>query len=143
MIAVGLVFIWRSLADLPVGTIQNPGPAVMPLALAVLLTAFALWTLIGNGSRSRDGVEDDQPVAPTPGLGHATLILGAIVVAALALETLGYRLTVLALLLFFLGVVERKRIIPSLAVGFAVSFGSHTLLVHVLKVPLPTGPMGI
>ena len=64
-------------------------------------------------------------------------------VKSFALGPLGYRLTILSLLVFFLGVVERKSIITVLAVSFALSFGSHALLQYVLKVPLPSGPWGL
>ena len=48
LVAVGLFFIWRSLADLPFGTIDNPGPGITPLALAILLVVFALWSMAGS-----------------------------------------------------------------------------------------------
>ncbi len=50
LVAVGLIFIWKSLADLPFGTIDNPGPGIAPLALAVMLVAAALWSI----ARQRD-----------------------------------------------------------------------------------------
>ena len=39
------MFIALSLKDLPLGTMDNPGPAVMPLMLGGLLILFALWSL--------------------------------------------------------------------------------------------------
>jgi len=146
LVAIGAFFIWRSLADLPLGTIDNPGPAVMPLVLAALLVVFALWSLKGGTAGLLDdeaGGEADAAAAEPGALRHAVLVVGAIVVAAMALDTLGYRLTILALLLFFLGLVERKPIIPVLVVSFALAFGSHALFDRVLKISLPSGPFGI
>ena len=134
--AIGAVFIWHSLADLPLGTIDNPGPAAMPLLIAALLVAFALWNLTGLVDPG------DDPAEPG-GMGHAVRVIAAIVVAALALGPLGYRLTILGLLVFFLGLVERKPIVAVLAVSFALAFGSHALFQYVLKVPLPSGPWGL
>ena len=74
---------------------------------------------------------------------HAVLVIAGIAAAALAFGFLGYRLTILGLLLFFLGVVERKPFIVVLLISFGLSFGSHALFVHVLKVPLPSGPWGL
>ncbi|MFL6933840.1 MAG: tripartite tricarboxylate transporter TctB family protein [Xanthobacteraceae bacterium] len=136
LMGMAVVFIWRSVVDLPLGTIDNPGPAAMPLLIAALLALFALWNLTGLVDRG------DNPAGPG-GIGHAVRVIAAIVVAALALGPLGYRLTILSLLVFFLGVVERKSIITVLAVSFALSFGSHALLQYVLKVPLPSGPWGL
>jgi hypothetical protein len=149
LVATGAFFIWRSLADLPLGTIDNPGPGAIPILLAALLIVFALWSLTGG----RSGLLDDETVsesaddaadAAEPGaLRHAMLIVASIIVAAVVLDHLGYRLTILALLLFFLGLVERKPIITVLIVSFALSFGSHALFEHVLKIGLPSGPFGI
>jgi len=144
IVATGLVFIWRSLADLPLGTIDNPGPAAMPLALAVLLVIFALWSLKAESSTLFDQSESPDEAAAEPGARrHAVLVLVAVTVAAIAINALGYRLTMLALLLFFLGAVERKPIVTVLIVSFALSFGSYALFDHLLKVTLPTGPFGI
>ena len=144
--ATGAFFAWRSLADLPLGTIDNPGPAAMPLALACLLVVFALWSLAGDGAGLLDPAaagEPDDTSADDGGMRHAILVIAALLAAALALDRLGYRLTILCLLLFFLALVERKPIVTALIVSVALSFGSHALFVHVLKIPLPSGPMGL
>jgi len=67
----------------------------------------------------------------------------AIEVSTLAFGVIGYRLTVLGLLLFYLGGVERKPLIATLLVSFVIAFGSYALFVHVLKVSLPSGPWGL
>jgi hypothetical protein len=74
---------------------------------------------------------------------HAVAIFAACAFAALGLERLGYRLTILVVLLFLLGVVERKRV--SVTVVFAVAFAVGTFLLFdtLLRVPLPRGPLGI
>jgi len=144
IVGTGLLFIWRSLADLPLGTIDNPGPAAMPLALAILLVVFALWSLTSETSSPFDPGETADDAAAEPGaLRHAILVLVAVTVAAVAINPLGYRLTMLALLLFFLGAVERKPVVTVLIVSFGLSFGSYALFDRLLKVMLPTGPFGI
>src|SRR5262249_19290558 len=144
IVGTGLLFIWRSLADLPLGTIDNPGPAAIPLALAILLVVFALWSLKTGTASLFDSSDAADAAAAEPGaLRHAILVLVAVTAAAVAINPLGYRLTMLALLLFFLGAVERKRIVTVLIVSFALSFGSYALFDHLLKVTLPTGPFRI
>ncbi len=144
LVAVGLLFIWKSLADLPFGTLDNPGPGIAPLALAVLLVAAALWSIARRSTTVADVlVLDDEP-QPEPGaMRHAVFVILGIVAAALAFDVLGYRLTILGLLLFYLGIVERKPLVPVLLVSFGIAFGSYALFVHVLKVSLPTGPWGL
>src|SRR5437762_1083703 len=80
LVAIGTFFIWRSLVDLPLGTIDNPGPGAMPLVLAALLVVFALWSL----KRGTAGLLDDETGEPDaaaaePGaLRHAVFVVGAI-----------------------------------------------------------------
>lgn len=146
LVAVGLFFIWRSLADLPFGTVDNPGPGIMPLALAVLLVACALWSMAGGAPSlvdEADAGDAEAPAADTGAVRHAVFVILGIMAAALAFGVVGYRLTVLGLLLFYLGAVERKPIVVTLLVSIAIAFGSHALFVHVLKVPLPSGPWGL
>jgi hypothetical protein len=145
LVAAGLVVIWRSIADLPFGTIDNPGPGIMPLAFAVLLVVFALWSMAGGAPSLVDGADADaDEVAAEPGAArHAAFVIAGTMAAALAFGFLGYRLTVLGLLLFYLGAVERKPFIAVLLVSFGIAFGSHALFVHVLKVSLPSGSWGL
>jgi hypothetical protein len=69
-------------------------------------------------------------------------ILATCVFAALALERLGYRLTMAAVLGFLVGVVERKGILLSAAFALALALGSFYVFDTVLRVPLPRGPGG-
>lgn len=130
---IGLYALWESRA-LPLGSLRNPGPAYMPIALALAL--LALGALIaatgGAGRRLRD--------AEWAGAGHALAILAACAFAAFALERLGYRVTMAVTLLFLVGVVERRR--AWFAVGFAVLVPALTFYLFdtLLRVPLPRGP---
>ena len=131
-----LFVLWQSRA-LPLGSLANPGPAYMPMVLATLL-------LIGGLAMAALG--GHTPRLSTLGFGewrHAVAIFAACAFAALALERLGYRLTIALVLLFLLGVVERKR--PVIALVFAVIFaaGTYFLFDTVLRVILPRGPFGI
>jgi hypothetical protein len=75
--------------------------------------------------------------------GRAVVILVACGVATLALERLGYRITVIALLVFFVGVVERKPPVAVALVALGFSFASYYLVADLLHVPLPTSPWGL
>ena len=133
---VALFVLWES-RTLPLGSLANPGPAYMPVVLALLLLVggIAIAALGGPTPRFRS--------LAFPEWRHALAIFLACAFAALALERLGYRLTVLLVLLFLLGVVERKR--PVAAIVFAVAFatGTYFLFDTLLRVPLPRGPFGL
>ena len=73
---------------------------------------------------------------------RAVVILVACGVATLALERIGYRLTVIALLIFLLGVLERRRPLPVALVALGFSFASFYVVGDLLRVPLPRSPWG-
>jgi hypothetical protein len=146
LVVVGLVFMWRSVAELPFGTIDNPGPGITPFALAILLIVFALWSTAARTTSLIDSADPggaDEVVNEPGAARHAIFVIVGILAAALGFGLLGYRLTVLALLLFYLGVAERKPILPTLLVSAAIAFGSHALFAYVLRVSLPTGLWGL
>ena len=133
---LALLVMWES-RTLPLGTWRQPGPAYFPVLLAALLLILgALVWAMGAGA---------APVADvgwreTP---RALLILAVSAFICLGLERLGYRLTMLAALLFLVWLVERKSLLAAAVFAFALSFGSYYLFDTLLRVPLPRGPFGI
>jgi putative tricarboxylic transport membrane protein len=126
---------WR--ARLPLGTLASPGPAYAPtlLALALLVAGLLIATL------GRDAAT--LAAAGWHEWRHTVAILVAIAFVALALERLGYRLTIALACAFLLGVVERKRPVPTLLVAVGLAAGTFFLFDTLLRVPLPRGPFGL
>lgn len=122
--------------EFPVGTLSDPGPGYVPLLLAIALGAIGLM-IAAFGSRSAALLAIEWPEA-----GRAAVILIACALATLVLERIGYRITIMVFLVFFLGVIERKRpwVVALVAAGFSI--GSFYVIGHLLKVPLPVGPWG-
>ncbi len=133
LLALGVA--WES-RRLPLGTHHGPGPGYFPLLLAAVLAVLAVVVMArGRGApplRALAWVEAPRALA----------IVGAALFAAVALERLGYRLTVLALLLFLLGVVERRRPWAVVLVAAGTALGSFWVFHTLLRVPLPRGPWG-
>ena len=129
LLALGIAWETRSL---PLGSLSHPGPGYLPLALAVLLALLGAIVAMRGGPelRSLDWTEAR----------HAVMILAGCAFAALALEVIGYRLTVIALLVFFLGIVERRPPAAVAIAALALSLGSFYLFSDLLLVPLPRGP---
>lgn len=134
LLLFALGVLWESRA-LPLGSLQRPGPAFMPVLLASLLGGLALLMFVA-----------DRDSPPCGSLGwteapHAAAVLAACGFAALTLERLGYRLTTAVVLAFLLGIVERNR--PSVVVALALGFSlvSHWMFTR-LGVVLPQGPLG-
>jgi len=136
LVLVGLVAMWES-RRLPLGTLHRPGPAYMPVVLALLLIVFglALGILASRSGRFAEvGWHEWR---------HAVAIFGACAFAAWGLERIGYRLTVAIVLFFLLYVLERRRLPLTVVLTLAIAWGSFFLFDTVLRVPLPRGPFGL
>lgn len=135
LVALAVFVGWQNRAY-PMGSLQEPGPAYTPLLIAVFLGVMGLLIALRGAS--------SMPVRETtwPEAKRAAFILGACAVATWALEPIGYRLTILGLLIFFLGVLERRKPLPVLAVAGGFSLLSYYLIGTLLRVPLPIGQWG-
>jgi putative tricarboxylic transport membrane protein len=120
---------WRSM---PLGTPDEPGPGLMPLALGAL--AFGL------GLAAAAVGEAPRPATLAPA--RALLAAAILVVWPLALPRLGFALTTAVALLLLARVVGEARW-PRVALFAAVTTTAAVLLFRVLlRVPLPVGPWG-
>jgi hypothetical protein len=134
LLAVAVLVESRSL---PLGSLRQPGPAWMPVVLALLLLGLGL-AVAALGGRA--------PRVTALGWGdwrHAAAVLAAGAFAAVALERLGFRLTMAVVLAFLLGVVERRRPLPTLLFAAGLSLGTFLVFHTLLRVPLPRGPFGL
>jgi hypothetical protein len=135
LIIFALLVIWES-RQLPLGTLRQPGPAFIPILLALLLLMFAVFlVLTSSRAPSLSSVTWTE-------WRHALAILAASLFSVFAIERLGYRLTVLLVLGFLVKLLEQRSWIVSLSFAFTLSFGSFFLFYTVLRVPLPQGPFG-
>ena len=136
MLAALAVWVWWLNREFPVGTLAEPGPGYVPLLLAIGLGGIGLM-IAAFGSRSAALQSIRWPEA-----GRAAVILVACIVVTFALERIGYRLSVMVFLVFFLGVVERKKPLTVALVAAGFSLISFHVVGVLLKVPLPRGPWG-
>jgi putative tricarboxylic transport membrane protein len=133
---LALFVMWESRA-LPLGSWRQPGPGYFPVLLAALLLILGalVWAMGGDAPSVADvGWTEAR---------HAVVILAVGAFICLGLERLGYRLTMLAALVFLVRLVERKSLWASAVFAFALSFGSYYLFDTLLRVPLPRAPFGI
>jgi hypothetical protein len=133
--AAVLVECWRQ--RLPLGTLQNPGPAYMPALLAAaLLVAGILIVLLGRDvtTLAAAGWQEWR---------HTLAIVATCAFVALALERLGYRITMALACAFLLAVVERKGPVATVLFALGMAAGTYFLFDTVLRVQLPRGPLGL
>jgi putative tricarboxylic transport membrane protein len=134
--AFSLLVLWET-RRIPFGFLAEPGPGAMPTLLASTLLVCSIALVIGGRSGKRAAA-----VQWAEGR-HALFILGTCAFMALALERLGYRLTIFIALLVLVSVLERKGWIAGIAFGAGFSLGSYYLFNALLHVPLPKGPLGL
>jgi hypothetical protein len=136
LVLLGLVGMRESLA-FPLGSLHRPGPAYMPVVLALLLIGFGV-AVFAMGGRARGLGEVDWHEWR-----HAVAIFAACAFAAWGLERLGYRLTMTLVLAFLLLRVERRGLVFGVALSLAMAWGSFYVFDTLLKVRLPRGLLGL
>lgn len=137
LLLLGLaLFIWWLNREFPVGSLSDPGPGYVPLLFSIAFGGLGLLIVLFGG-RSELLLAIRWPEA-----GRAAVILIACTVATLALERIGYRLSIAAFLVFFVGVVERKKPLTVVLVAGGFSLLSFFIIADLLNVPLPRGPWG-
>ena len=135
LFALALVVLWQN-RTYPIGSLQEPGPGYTPLLIGIFLGAMGLLIALSGGASARLA-ETKWPEAK-----RAVVILAACAVAVFALERIGYRITIAALLIFFLGVLERRKPLAVVSVAIGFSLLSYYFIGTLLRVPLPRGPAG-
>jgi putative tricarboxylic transport membrane protein len=119
----------------------GPGPGFFPFWLSLTGGALTIAILVDT-LRSRepdaDGILPDGKAAAQAGA-----VLIALVAAAVLLEPLGFRLTMLVFIAGLLAALG-ARSLPGIAVtALALSFGVFHVFYYWLKVPLPVGAFGL
>ena len=121
---------------LPFGSPQRPGPAFFPVFLggAAILAGAGLCI---TGGTSKKLSEIDWGISK-----HTISILGGCFFAAIFMDIIGYRITMLLMLGFFFLYLEKLRVPIALLLTVALALGSHVIFVHGLNLYLPVGPWG-
>jgi len=127
----GLVFS----IQLPLGKWNQPGPAVFPLGLSILLCIFGIsWFIRGKEKKEPIGLKGFLRKFMTP-----AQIVGLTAAFILTFEFLGYLLgSTIYLFVLFLW-VSRYRWWSALALAVAFGAGSWIFFEKLLATPLPKG----
>ena len=134
-IALGiLVFVIG--ADLPFGTMTQPGAGMMPKLIAGLMMLFAVLIVLSGAS--------SQPFAKIDwsDRGHAALLVLITAVAVALYVRLGFLITISLLVFSLLVVVERRRVLPAAVYAVALTLFAYWLFDKALKAPLERGILG-
>jgi putative tricarboxylic transport membrane protein len=133
--AMGAVWVWQSRA-LDMWSRETPGPGYLPLAFGALLLALALIAAAQAVLAPAAAPEGDGSLA------KPLAVLGAVLLAVLGLELVGFVASIFLMLLALFTLAERKRPLPSLVVAACVAGALHLIFAVWLAVPLPAGIFG-
>jgi hypothetical protein len=129
-VAFGALVIALS-GDLPTGQLSMPGSGFLPKIVAVLTIIFGL-ALIARAQESPPFAELSW------GDGKHALMVTAITAAAIALYTrLGFLITMTAMMIALLILIERRRPLYAAAYSVAIVAFTYVCFVYGLKTPLP------
>jgi len=135
LLFLGLLVAWEDRV-LPLGTHSRPGPGYFPLLLAILLGILSIFLILrGHTSPHFRSIRWEEKK-------HALAILGCSLLATFGIERLGYRITMIIVLGFLFGVVERLKLWQAFILTIGLSLGSFWLFDRLLRVVLPRGGFG-
>lgn len=128
---------------MPVGTFRAAGTGLFPLCLGLLLMVLAsifVLTLraVAPLQAQRDAGSREAPESQ----GQMLLFLGAIILATLLLDPLGYPLSALLLLVALLRILGVRQWRTNFLISGITTGVAYLVFVHWLKIPLPMGWLG-
>ena len=118
----------------------GPGPGFFPFWLSLIGAALTVGILVQDARVPDDTALDwpDRPAAL-----QAAAVLLALVGAAALIEPLGYRPIMLVFIAGLLPALGAHSPVAIALTALAGSFGVFHVFYHWLKVPLPTGVLGL
>jgi putative tricarboxylic transport membrane protein len=122
-------------AQLPFGTVHNPGQGFFPWWTSAVIVLLAV-TLLVQALRSRSSALREGP-------GRIAKVAALLIVLAtytFLLEPLGYMLCTFLLVLFMLRATDPQRWPVALGMAAITAAGSYVVFAIWLSVPLPRGP---
>ena len=138
-LALGGFVIWSGL-KLKLGTINDPGSGYVLFYTGILMCVFAVTITV---SALTEG-------GPTFGSRWVNtrwtkplIVIGCLVVFSLALDRIGFLLSVIPLMLLLMRLIDPVRWSLAIPISFLVPFGMWWILKKLLLIQLPSGIFGI
>ncbi|MBS3921220.1 MAG: tripartite tricarboxylate transporter TctB family protein [Deltaproteobacteria bacterium] len=129
---------------MPIGTLRMAGTGFFPLCLGILLMILSAAYVFRLFVQYKKIVIQKETAVKTPGaMRQMGLFLGAMVLATLFFNELGYPLTSFLLMAALLRSLGMKRWAFNILLSFITAGVSYFLFVQWLKIPLPKGWIGL
>ncbi len=128
---------------MPIGTFRMAGTGIFPLLLGILLMILSgMFILKISFQLKKDQVKKEVSVESTGSPIQMILFLGAMVLATLFFNRLGYPLTSFLLMVALLRILGMKRWGLNILISIVTSVGSYFVFVQWLSIPMPKGWIG-
>jgi len=129
---------------MPIGTFRMAGTGMFPLILGIILMILSGAFVLKIFFQGKEGQVKKEP-SPESSESPMQLILflGAMVLATLFFNQLGYPLTSFLLILSLLRILGIKRWGLNILISVVTAVGSYFLFVKWLDIPMPKGWIGI
>ena len=147
---VGIViFIFGGISALlslrmPIGTFRLGGPGLFPLCLGIILMILSgafILKIFFQGQKGQ--VKKEASIESSESPIQLILFLGAMALATLFFNQLGYPLTSFLLMVALLRILGIKRWGLNILISVVTAVGSYFLFVKWLDIPMPKGWIGI
>jgi putative tricarboxylic transport membrane protein len=127
------------------GTEFAPGPGFAPVWLSAIGLALslgiALMAFRATRTRGPSTADDTEPIDKPGTLRVIATLIGLLTMVAIA-PWLGLVPSILLFLLFLTLYVQRLSVVTGIAASTATVLFVYIVFVHLLDVPIPSGPLG-
>ena len=122
----------------PLGTIDNPGPAFLPLLLGTVTAALSLGLIVRVWKKK--GAHPPLPFWPEKaGIARVSLAFIVILLFTALLEITGHMVNIFFLFLVLLRPIGRQKWTWSVSISVGAALVSYFLFEKWLMIPLPNG----
>jgi putative tricarboxylic transport membrane protein len=129
---------------MPIGTFRMAGTGMFPLILGILLMILSgIFILKIFFQGKKDQVKKEAPIESLASPLQMILFLGAMVLATLFFNQLGYPLISFLLMAALLRILGIKRWGLNIMISVMTSVGSYFVFVRWLSIPMPKGWIGL
>jgi putative tricarboxylic transport membrane protein len=129
---------------MPIGTFRMAGTGMFPLFLGILLMILSGVFILKIFFQSKEEqIKKEASIESSESPIQLILFLGAMVLATLFFNQLGYPLTSFLLMVALLRILGIKRWGQNILISLVTAVGSYFLFVKWLDIPMPKGWIGI
>lgn len=136
------VLMVRESLQLKYYTIIGPGPGFFSFWISLILVLLGAMMFYQATFRPSDPMPEDFIPSKIGGL-RILAVIGALFFIVIAMEPLGFRISIFIFLFFLLLILGRQKISLTVIISIIFSWGTFFTFTKLLKVPLPTGIFGI